>query len=84
MIHMGGDVSDLDVAAAIPVTVAGALTVPATGGVRRAVRLAMDRIFEGATRDVDLTGFPFSESEIAAGERLRRSGATLPLFTFAP
>ena len=46
----------------------------------------MDQIFKGATTDVDLSDFPFASAgdEIAAGERLRRSGAGLPLFTFAP
>jgi hypothetical protein len=85
-IHMGGDIRNLNVPGGISVRVDGALSVPADGSVRKVVRVAMDQIFAGATSDVDLTGFPFAADadEIADGERLRRSGAGLPLFTFAP
>jgi len=45
----------------------------------------MDQVFKGATTDVDLTAFPFaSQPDVAAGERLRRSGPDLPLMVFGP
>ena len=46
----------------------------------------MDQIFKGAATDVDLSDFPVPSAgeEMRAGERLRRTGAGLPLFTFVP
>jgi hypothetical protein len=85
-IHMGGDIVDLSKPGGIAVRVTGSLSIPASGSTRKTIRVAMDQIFAGATSDVDLTGFPFASAgdEVAAGERLRRSGAGLPLFVFAP
>jgi hypothetical protein len=84
-IHMGGNlVMDL----APRVEVRGALSVPASGSTRKALRLVMDDVFKGAATEVDLTGFvappgPVGE-EITAGERLRRSLPALNVFVFGP
>jgi hypothetical protein len=84
-IHMGGNlVMDL----APRVEVRGALSVPASGSTRKALRLVMDEVFKGAVTEVDLTGFvappgPVGD-EIVAGERLRRSLPTLNVFVFGP
>ncbi|KYF57465.1 hypothetical protein BE04_02020, partial [Sorangium cellulosum] len=84
-VHMGGNlVMDL-----VPrVEVRGALSVPESGSTGKVVRVAMDEVFEGATADVDLTGFmgppgPVGD-ELLAGERLRRSLPDLTVFAFDP
>jgi hypothetical protein len=85
-IHMGGDILNPSKPGGIAVRVDGAISIPAGGTARKVLRVAMDQIFKGATSDVDLTGFPFGSAgdEVGAGERLRRTGAGLPLFVFGP
>ena len=85
-IHMGADLKNPNLPGALVFRIAGALTIPATGGpVTKRLRLAMDQVFMGATAAVDLTDFPFTMlPEVAAGERLRLTGAGLPLFVFGP
>jgi hypothetical protein len=88
---MGGDILNLGTTSALPVRIEGTLSIPASttstggGSVDRRLRVATDQIFKGATTDVDLTGVPFAtQPDIAAGERLRRSGSALPLMVFGP
>lgn len=85
-VHLGADIRNLDVPGALVFRIAGALTIPAAGGpVTKHLRLAMDQVLKGATAAVDLSDFPFVfMPEVAAGERLRRTGADLPLFVFGP
>ena len=81
IIHMGGTPNT---SSAPVIRVDGSLTVPATGSVTRGMRVAIDQIFAGATADIDVTGTVLPGEEVEAGERLRRTAAGLPLFSFAP
>lgn len=94
LIHMGADLMNLGKTTALTVHVDGAFSVPASApgttapgssSIERRLRVAMDQVFKGATTDVDLTGVPFAtQPDIAAGERLRRSGPDLPLMVLGP
>lgn len=83
-IHMGGDLRDLSVPSALVVRIPGAVTVAADGTSARRIQVAMDQIFKAATSNVDLSDYPLQMPETLNGERLRRTGNTLPLFVFAP
>jgi hypothetical protein len=86
-IHMGGDVSNLDLPSAPVFKLEGELAIPASGTVTRNIRVAVDEIFKGATADIDVSDFPLPPSpqgEIESGERLRRSAPGLHLFSFGP
>ncbi|WP_437611545.1 MbnP family protein [Sorangium sp. So ce834] len=84
-VHMGGNLA-MDLAPRVEVR--GPVSVPASGSTGKVVRLVMDEVFEGATADVDLTGYigppgPVGD-ELLAGERLRRSLPALTVFAFDP
>jgi hypothetical protein len=86
VIHMGGNLFE---PLAPVIRIAGAVSVPATGTTRKALRVALDEIFEGALTDVDLTDFAPPGAgppgdEVMLGERLRRSVPALTVFSFAP
>lgn len=80
MIHMGGVVGSVF---APQVTVAGALTVPATGAVTRKLDVSFDEIFRGASSADDVSDLPLQGPEVVAGERLRRAAPTLAIFKLA-
>ncbi len=80
MIHMGGQIGSVFAPQA---TVAGALTVPATGSVTRTIQVVFDEIFRGASSSEDVSTFPFQTPEAIAGERLRRAVPTLDIFKLA-
>jgi hypothetical protein len=82
IIHMGGNLFE---PLAPLVRVMGGLSVPAVGPVQKDLRVDMEKIFQGALADVDLTGFegPPGE-EVLKGERLRRSLGGLTVFSFEP
>jgi hypothetical protein len=82
-IHMGGDITNRVNPADIVFRVAGALSIPASGGpVTKHLRVAMDQVWKGANADVDVNPFFAGEPAMAAGERLRLTAADLPLFAF--
>jgi hypothetical protein len=82
-IHMGGDIANRVNPADIVFRVAGALSIPASGGpVTKHLRVAMDQVWKGATATVDINPFFASRPEMDAGERLRLTAADLPLFVF--
>jgi len=86
-IHMGGDVSNLDLPSAPVFRLDGEVAIPTSGPVTRNIRVAVDEIFKGATADVDVSGSPLPPSpqgEIESGERLRRSAPGLHVFSFGP
>lgn len=83
-IHMGGDITDLSRASATAIVLEGALTVPASGTLKRTVRVFVDQIFVGATTDVPIMPFFETAPEMANGERLRLNAPGLRLFGFSP
>jgi len=84
-IHMGGDIAHLDMPGAPVISLDGALTVPATGTLRKTIRVYVDQIFKGATSTADLGSFfSTAPAEMQNGERLRLNAAGLKLFGFAP
>lgn len=85
-VHMGADIRDLSAPAALVFRVQGSISIPATGSVSRHLRLAIDQVLKGAASDVDVSYFPAAilGPEAVAGERLRLTGASLPLFELAP
>jgi hypothetical protein len=83
-IHMGGDITDLKKPSATTIALEGALIVPATGTLKRTVRVFVDQIFVGATTDVPILPFFETAPEMADGERLRLNAPSLRLFGFAP
>ncbi len=85
VVHMGADIRNLAVPSALVFRVPGSISIPAAGSVSRHLRLAMDQVLKGAASQVDVSDFPaLLGEEAVAGERLRRSGASLPLFELAP
>jgi hypothetical protein len=80
MIHMGGVVGSVFAPQA---TVAGAITVPATGILSRTIQVSFDEIFRGASSTEDASNVPFPTPEVIAGERLRRAVPTLSIFKLA-
>lgn len=87
-VHLGGDIKNLSVPGALVFRIEGPLSIPASGSsAGRRLRLAMDQVFKGAASAVDVSDLPFPFStlpEVIAGERLRRTGADLPLFILGP
>ena len=85
-VHLGADIRDLSAPAALVFRVPGSIVVPGSGAVTRHLQLAMDQVLKGAASDVDISYFPTAAlgAEAAAGERLRLTGASLPLFELAP
>jgi hypothetical protein len=82
-IHMGGDITNRVNPSDIVFRVAGALSIPASGGpVSKHLRVAMDQVWKGATANADINPFFASLPETDAGERLRLTAADLPLFVF--
>jgi hypothetical protein len=83
-VHMGGDITKERVPR---VTIAGALSIPASGTLEKGVSVVMDEIFKGATADLDVsdvaTGL-LSTPEAIAGERLRRQLSELHAFVLEP
>lgn len=82
VIHMGGLVGSIFAPQA---SVAGTLTIPATGTVSRTIQVSFEEIFRGASsaEDVSNLPLPFQTSESIAGERLRRAVPTLGVFKLA-
>lgn len=77
MIHMGGLVGSVFAPQA---SVAGTLTVAATGTLTRTIQVSFDEIFRGATSTEDTSNVAFPTPEVIAGERLRRAVPILPIF----
>jgi len=83
-VHMGGSIaSEL-----VPrVTIPGTLSIPDNGSLSRALNLAVDEMFKGATAEIDVSdvavGF-LSTPESIAGERLRRKLSDLHVFVLEP
>lgn len=79
-IHMGGLIDRL---LAPTVSAAGAFTLANGSPTQRSLHLAVDKMFEAATSSVDIgEAVPLPPgNEVQAGERLRLSAATTPLFS---
>ncbi|MEP6652865.1 MAG: MbnP family protein [Myxococcales bacterium] len=81
MIHMGGQVGRVF---APIVHAPGAVTVPATGQVRRRLRVIMNEVFKAAVANIDLSDFTgIRTAEVMAGEKVRRAAPTAPLFVLS-
>jgi len=84
-IHMGGDITHLDMPGAPVIPLEGALAVPASGTLRKSIRVYLDQIFKGAVTSADLNPyFMTAMPEVQNGERLRLNAPGLKLFGFAP
>jgi len=84
-IHMGGDLLHLTMPGAPVISLEGALAVPASGTLRKKIRLYVDQIFKGATTDVQLSAyFMTAPAEMKNGERLRLNASGLKLSDLAP
>lgn len=78
-IHMGGLIGRL---LAPGVTAEGAFTLASGQPTSASLRLALDKVFEAATAPVDIGEFVGPPgNEVRAGERLRLSAPTTPLFS---
>jgi hypothetical protein len=64
----------------------GAFSLRDAEPVNRSVRMVMDEVFRGASADVDPATLAavFPSPEAQAGERLRQTAASLPIFVFGP
>jgi hypothetical protein len=83
-VHMGGNIAE----ELVPrVTVAGALSIPASGTLKKGLNVRMDEIFKGASSELDVSDASagiLSTSESQAGERLRRQLPDLHVFVLEP
>ena len=81
---MGGDIRK----ELLPsVGVSGTFSIPESGRLEKALNVAMDELFKGATADIDVSDVALgllSTPEAIAGERLRRQLSALHVFVFAP
>ena len=83
-VHMGGDIRKELVPG---VSVSGTFSIPESGRLEKALNVAMDELFKGATADIDVSDVAvglLSAPEAVAGERLRRQLSALHVFVFAP
>lgn len=83
-VHMGGDITKELVPRLV---VSNSFSIPATGRLEMGLGLTMDKLFAGATADIDVSDVAvgiLSTPESIAGERLRRELPTLSAFVLDP